>query len=380
MASGHIRKRSEGVYEVIVPLPPDPVTGRRRQMSRTVRGRLKDAQAVRATLLVELDAGLHGTADRTVGVLLDEWLDNAASDLSPTTLAAYRTYVHGHLKPLIGTRPLAKLDSRTIDALYRRLESSPHNLAPSSIHKAHNILHRALQQGVRWRWLARNPADDARPPRATRPSLTPPRPEQVRKLIAVATETDYSFGILLRLAAVTGARRGELCGLQWGDVGTQGVLTIRRTVVLTPTGPRTRQPKTAGSVRRIALDETTIEALKIHRDVMGWSPDDRYHGPATSFVFPASPLDGRTPMRPDGVTARFDRMRRLAGVTGVRFHDLRHFAATAMLSGGIDVRTTAGRLGHARASTTTDIYAGWAPARDQVAATVLSNLLDLDGE
>jgi integrase len=52
-------------------------------------------------------------------------------------------------------------------------------------------------------------------------------------------------------------------------------------------------------------------------------------------MFPGDLGDGSKPMRPDGVTARFDRIRRLAGVEGVRFHDLRHYVATQLLAGGV---------------------------------------------
>ena len=66
--------------------------------------------------------------------------------------------------------------------------------------------------------------------------------------------------------------------------------------------------------------------------------------------------DARRPSRPELITRRWERLRTEVGCRDVRIHDLRHFVATELLTAGIDVRTVANRLGHARTSTTLDIY------------------------
>jgi len=94
----------------------------------------------------------------------------------------------------------------------------------------------------------------------------------------------------------------------------------------------------------------------------------------TDFIF-ADDADGSGLWRPYVVTRRWNRVRKAAGQEGIRLHDLRHFVATELLTAGFDVRTVSNRLGHARTSTTMDIYWGWVPARDQEAAAYLGSLL-----
>jgi len=93
-----------------------------------------------------------------------------------------------------------------------------------------------------------------------------------------------------------------------------------------------------------------------------------------AFVFsPAA--DGMRPWCPNEISLSFGRLRKKAGVRSVRLHRLRHFAATQMLAAGVPVRTVSGRLGHADAATTLNIYGHWVLASDQAAATILGDLL-----
>jgi integrase len=97
-----------------------------------------------------------------------------------------------------------------------------------------------------------------------------------------------------------------------------------------------------------------------------------------AYVFSDAP-DGATPWRPNRVTLAFVRLCREVGITDVRLHDLRHFAATQMLAGGVPVNTVAGRLGHANPATTLNVYAHFLESSDEVAANVLGSLLGANG-
>jgi integrase len=105
-------------------------------------------------------------------------------------------------------------------------------LSAATVRQVHAILRRALQQGLRWGWISTNPAALASPPRVTRTEIEPPDPAGVVRLIETATKDNPEFGCFLNLAATTGARRGELCGLHWDVVDLKGrSLHISRSVV-----------------------------------------------------------------------------------------------------------------------------------------------------
>lgn len=97
--------------------------------------------------------------------------------------------------------------------------------------------------------------------------------------------------------------------------------------------------------------------------------------PKDAYVF-AADVAGSRPWNPQVVTHRFERLRRRLGFEGVRLHDLRHYVATQLIAAGVDVRTVAGRLGHANANVTLSTYAAWMPARDQEAASLVGAMLD----
>lgn len=378
MAEGFIRRRGDG-WQVIVYAGRDPVTARKRQVSRTVRGTKREAQALRAQLLVEVGKGQHLGTDVTFAELVERWYEHAAPDWSPKTAAETRRMVDRVVLPRLGRVRLQKLRTADLDHLYRELRVSGGHaggpLAPATVRRVHVIVRRALQQAVRWGWLSMNPAVHASPPRVPRHEITPPSPEAVARLLELAEAEDPDLAVLLRVAAATGARRGELCALRWSDVDLDaGSLLIARAMVLGTEGMVERGTKTHAA-RRIALDRDTTAALAEYRRRCAERALECGVGlPDDARVFSFEP-DGSAPWRPDVVTNRFDRLRRKAGLDSMRLHDLRHYVATRLIAAGIPVRTVSGRLGHANAATTLNVYSAFVEASDQDAADLLGELL-----
>ena len=376
---GSIRTKVPGkVYELRVSLGKDPRTGRYRQQSVTVRGSRSDAQRALRRLLDDIESGRHERPDggaRTFAELLDEWLAfKAAADRSPTTIARYRSSIEQQLKPALGDRRLDRLDTKGFDDLYRALAAS---LSPATIMKTHLVARAALDRAVRWGWIARNPSAAAEPPTVHRPMIRPPSPEAFGRLVKTAEREDPTFAVALRVAAATGARRGELCALRWSDVDLdQRTITIERAVIIVDGGVQERSTKTHNR-RTVALDAGTLERLREHLAAEQASATACGASlSAEAFVFSRRP-GGTLPLRPDNCTSTFQKVARRAGLSGFSMKDAtRHLAATQLIAGGVDVRTVAGRLGHARASTTLDIYSHWLPARDRDAAEILGQVLD----
>jgi integrase len=376
---GNITVKVPGrVYELRVSRGRDPVTGRYRQKSVTVRGTRAEAERALRQLIDEVEAGRErGTDDPglTFGGLLDEWLRfTEGRGRSPTTIERYRTIIERQLKPTLGDMPLARLRTKAFDDLYRDLGQ---RLAPLTVTKVHLVARAALDRARKWGWIAQNPARDAEPPSPRRSTITTPSREQLAKLLKVADAADPVFAAYLRLGAATGARRGELCALRWSDIDLEAArVVIERGIVLVAGGLVERPTKTH-SRRVVALDEGTVRVLGAHREreeAMARACGVELDAPA--FVFSRRP-GGTLPLRPENATATFAATARAAGVEGLSLKDAtRHLAATRLIAAGVDVRTVAGRLGHANASTTLDVYAHWLPERDREAATIIGAELD----
>jgi integrase len=376
---GHLRQRGNA-WELRAYAGIDPVTNRQKYVTRTFRGGKREAEEALARLVVEVCGGGHAAQDATVGDLLRQWLELTKPELSPTTARGYHWIIRTYILPTLGTVRLARLKSSQLDRFYAKLreqggqDSKP--LSAATVRQVHAILRRALHQAVRWEWIPSNPAAHASPPRVRSQLLDPPDPDAVIKLIDAASKDDPDFGCYLLLAAITGARRGELCALRWADIDLENqTLNIARSVVEAAHGVLVEKDTKTHASRRIALDQATVGALTQHRDRCA----ERASAcgvvlPARAHVFSHDP-DGTRPWVPNDVTKVFIRLRKRVGLGTVRLHDLRHFAATRLLVAGIPVRTVSGRLGHANAATTLGVYAHFVQESDREAAAALGALI-----
>lgn len=377
---GHVRERSAGAWELRAYAGRDPLTGRKRYETKTVRasGR-REAEKALASFVSRLETSV--AADGTFGELVERWIETASPGWSPANEVTVRRTVSYYLGPLLPVK-LQRVRTADLDAFYAALRDrggrGGRPLAVSTVRRVHSVVRAALEQGVRWSWLPANPAAKASPGPGEQAEVRPPPPEAVLALLEEAERDDQAFAVFLVLAAVTGARRGELVALRWSDVDLEdGTLTISRAISVGIDGPVERKrPKTRGSMRHIALDEGTVAILVAQRGRL--CERARSCGtslPPTSFLFSHEP-DGSTPWRPDYVSLKFRRLRKAAGLDDVRLHDLRHFVATTLLGAGVDLRTVAGRLGHsAGGRTTLAVYAHFLQAADRGAAQLLGRLL-----
>jgi integrase len=220
-----------------------------------------------------------------------------------------------------------------------------------------------------------NVAELAKPPRTTQRRVKAPSVDAVRAVIQAAEERDPRLAALLMLGALTGMRRGELCGLKWHDVDfARGELEVSRAVILVPGGVAEKGTKT-DRVRPVALDEVAMSLLVEYKtQVDAWAQKAGTAVGRDAYVF--SPyLDGSKPFRPDNVTGFFVRVRDSLGLHELRLHDLRHFTATQLIGAGVDVRTVAERLGHSDASLTLRVYSHAIRERDRAAAEIIGRVL-----
>jgi integrase len=362
----------------------DPVTQRPKQISRVVHAgpRTKTGCPPRAVtdleheLETEAAAGKLGGTSGTLGLLIEQYLEHLIrKGHSPKTIDTYKRYVESGIRPELGSRPVAKLTAWDLDALYAMLLHA--GKRPSTVRQHHAIISGALSQAVKWGWVPANVARSATPPRVRREKIETPTPADILRLVEAAKDRNPVLAALIMLAALTGARRGELCALRWTDVDlTTGQLHIARAVIVVPDVAPIEKDTKSHADRTLALGEAGITLLRLHRDqILDRASAGEVTVAPDAFVF-STRLDCTTPVRPDVVSAFFGRVRDDLGLRHIHLHGIRHFAPTQLAArGDVSVRTIAGRLGHADASLTMRVYAAFFPAADLEAADHVGRLL-----
>jgi integrase len=412
---GFVRKRGNS-YEVAVFAGQDPITGKQSYLRGTARTE-REAERLRIKLLAAAQAQRSTATRVSLAYVLDMWL--AHHEAEQTTIDGYRGYTERTIKPALGDVPIVNLSARMLEQLYgqlrrcrgrcngkpfvehrvigahecrevrhtrvrahdcakakcRVLECHSHEcvpMSPSTVRQIHAVISGALNSAVRWDWIPSNPASVAKKPRQANPQPKPPTAEQAARIVEAAWAQDDEWGMLVWLAMMTGARRGELLALRWPDLHRDAqILEIRRSFTLRAGQAIEKDTKTH-QMRRVALDETTLALLAEHRQRV---QDRLALANATladdAFVF-SYEADHSRPCNPDAVGHRYVKMCSGLGID-THLHALRHYSATEMISSGIDVRTVAGRLGHGGGGVTTlRVYAAWVAESDKRAAQLLS--------
>jgi integrase len=411
---GNIEQLASGSLRVRVYAGVDVLTGRDLYLKQTIpTGPHAQAQAerVRQELTAQVWEGRHPKTNASVQVLIERHL--AVSTIERRGLETLQGYLRKHIVPLIGDRPIGSVNAEMLDSFYAQLRrcrdhcdgqpttvhrtSAEHTcdrrcrrhqcrpLAAGTIRKIHYLLSGAYKDAIRWEWIAVNPMVRGRKPAQSPAKPQPPSAEEAAALVNESWRR--GFGPFVWLAMTTGARRGELCGLRWGDLlvrhtdtarhecvaaGCQYTLVIERGLCQSG-GELWESDTKTHQQRHIALDPETVAVLLEHRQDTERAAEQlgvtitNYH-----FMFAGSP-EGTTPSKPTTVSQRY---RRCAQSLGIRttLKSLRHYSATELITAGVDIRTVAGRLGHGGGGTTTlKVYAAWVSAADQHASMALMN-------
>jgi integrase len=254
-------------------------------------------------------------------------------NLRPNTRATYTNLVRRYLLPTFAATPLADLDPLAVRAWLASMEAA--GVGDSTRAKSYRLLSRILGQAVEAGYLSRNPC-------AVRGAASEPATEMrfatVAQVAELAEAVPPRFKALVLVAAYTGLRWGELAGLR-----AKRVDLLHRRITVAEQLTETRgafafaPPKTAAGLRTVTLPQVAAEALAEHLATYAEPGPD-------GLVFPAA---RRGPLRRSNFTRRvWDPATRAVGVEGLRFHDLRHTAATLAVAAGASTRELMARMGH----------------------------------
>jgi integrase len=347
-----LANRRHGRWAFAVDLPSLP--GRRHTMRRCGYPTQADARAALRHLLECERAGIHLDDRQTVADYLTDWLAGKAMALKPTTLARYHDYITKDLIPDLGAIRLEELSHHHLACFIR--DQLAAGRGPITLRRCIATLSSALTDAVRQRRLAHNPARYARVPRSPRREQTCWSPGQAVMFLRHCADVGDPLAELYEVIMGTGMRKGEALALHWADVDLPArMLFVRYTLSnINNTTPVFTTPKTRTSHAWIGLSARVVRALQ--RQAERQRLQRRTAGPAWAeqdLVFTRA--TGR-PLRPEYVLRHLHQLTTDAGLPKIRVHDLRHFAATTMLSAQVPLAMASKTMRHSTLSTTTEIY------------------------
>jgi integrase len=324
---------------------------------------------------------IRGPAHPTLNDLLDHWLAHLHTNKAVRlrTIGRYRQLLEHHVRSYLGEHPISSLGTLHIQQLYDRLardgrsDGKTGGLGPRTIRQVHLCLHQALGYAVKWHDLPTNPAADAEPPAVAAHTPATLTPEQVGILLAAAHHDQRPWlRAFTILAAATGARTGELCGLEWHDLDLDaGTLRFRQALSSIDQQLATGQPrpngtrgkllvvgplKTPASQAVLSLPAFAVDALRDHQQAQGHRTPLRLllvqpgQAPRPVTLDLVLRTERDTPMRPEHASRAFRNFARAAGIDA-HPHLLRHSLASAMAAAKEPASVIAGQLRHADGGT-----------------------------
>ncbi|HHW61273.1 MAG TPA: site-specific integrase [Syntrophomonadaceae bacterium] len=385
---GTIRKRKDGRWEARLLTGYDAETGKPKLQCFYGKTR-KEAKEKLDTARAKMHLGVYiEPHNSTLGEWLDAWLERYMKvKLRPTTYESYEMLIRLYIKPHLGNIPLKKLQANDIQACFIYLleegGKDGTGLSRRTVQYTRTVLKAALSQAVREELINKNPVDVTTLPPGEQKEVETFTREEVNHFLEVAHKERLYAAFLL--AAATGLRRGEILGLHWDDVEldeAEPYLTINRTLVEVR-DPETKtvtieyqDPKTPKSRRTIPIIPMVAAELKSHRVRQAEEKlffGKHYHDEDLIFCTE----DGKK-LWPSNFNRKYYKILSEADLKHRKLHALRHTFVSLLAEAGEDMKTIQELLGHAKLSTTADIYTHIFEKTKRKAVNNLEGVLKVD--
>lgn len=258
----------------------------------------------------------------------------------------------------------------------------------NSILRYHAMLSCIFKKAVRWGIISENPCTRAEHPKAEEVDVQMLSEEDLPRFLAALSDAPPQYSVITQLALLTGARRGEICGLRWADIDPEkGTMAFNRTEQYIPgLGIVFNSPKTKRSKRCIRIGADCVAILKEYRQYQiaqrlkvgsAWARKVTIeNGKVVDNDLLFTKWNGE-PMDPDIISTWFPKFLAEHDLPPVHFHSLRHTNASILIAAHAPITTVSGRLGHAQTSTTLNIYASAIQSADAVAADALEGVIKI---
>ena len=342
-----------------------------RRMSKTFNTQKEGLDWIRKTR-GQIDDGLNYASTKiTLGEYMNNWLTSTKSAKRTSTWSHYEQVTRSYIVPRLGKIKIKDLRPEHIQGFYNQLVQQ--EIGIYTILKIHTVLHSALHYAAKLGMVNRNSASFTQPPKEPATEMTILNESQVSQFLITAMT--HRWEALFHLAIVTGARQMELLGLKWTDLDwVRQTLKVERQLIRpNGNGVGFSAPKTRLGKRSIALGGRTIEVLRAHyerQQVERLAAGEKWK--ENGLIFTTSQGG---PIHPRNLLRDFKKLLRDAGLPAIRFHDLRHTAASLMLNNNIPPIVVSRRLGHAKASITLDVYGHLIPSMQTEVADKIDELI-----
>ncbi len=342
---GHVYQRGK-TYTYVIDLPPNPLTGERRQKSKGGFKTEKEAWTACHLKIAEIEKGQHVDESKiTIREYLQEYLEtHAKPNFKPTSYDTEKTIIEARIIPALGKIRLQALTPRAIKAFYAELRKT---YSKEYVKNIHGVLKRALRLAYTESGLL---SEDIMSKVSMRSKVNSNEQKEMQfwsveeftKFLEVSK--GHVHYIVFSLAIYTGMRRGEILGLRWKDIDFENKeLKVIQTANWTRSGLVIQRPKTNNSIRRVKLFQAVIDDLQErYEQVQKLKAEygDAYEDNDLVCCYPSGGY-----IKPKRITEGMEVLVRKAGVKKIRFHDLRHTHASFLLKIGINPKVAAERLG-----------------------------------
>lgn len=253
----------------------------------------------------------------TVASAMDQYIESKSAILSPTTISSYKAIRRNNLLSL------QKLTVKQVtqELVQIAINQEAMDKTPKTVRNIHGFLASVLQV-YRPDLVLRTTL-----PQKTKSEISIPTEEEIKILVSATKNTEMEIPILL--AACCGMRRSEISALTWKDIDfSKNTITIKKALVSNDENELIEKTtKTTAGTRVIRMFPVVSEALSRYKEI---NPDKNDY----------------ITIRPDIISHRFERLVKSTGIHHYRFHDLRHYTVSVMLSLNIPKNYIADFVGH----------------------------------
>mgnify|MGYP004664664085 CR=1 FL=1 len=317
----------------------------------------------------------------TLNGFIPQYLDTVKGRLSPATFELYTQTIERLISPALGHLKITDIKPvhvqefiKQVSALNKNGDATQGKISASSVKRYLTVLQSIFKQAVKLGIITVNPADADRLTlqKAVAPKIEIFTKQEAAEMLGYLQNEDLQFQVLIQLAIMTGARRGELTALKFSDFDyINNKMTIARAAIKVTGQPTQIKPPKDYEIRTVSVNQYCIDLVKLLKaekvresERLGsqWHEND--------WLF--TQWNGEI-MNPQTPTKQFSKFLKRYNLKHRKFHSLRHTSATLLLYGGVNIKQVQNRLGHGDIETTNK-YLHCIAEADEQAATVLQDM------